>query len=244
MVYSPELDEMDRPRGILTPADREYLISDKSGYSHQAQHKRKKAIKKRIVNALLDFALLENYLDEELREEIFTPFDTGNVFNEGTELYSSEQHYTSVFSNLIAFLYRETKEKTGFNPSFSMSLEHGIVRGEFGPGTVYYGPHNVDIDITFEKFPERQINIKSITERAKKDGAKTLNEGEMVSVIDVFARSNSVNTEELQDEFQEWVEEFEEENERAPRNMAEIFSQIDHGNPFQYSFGPPEKDTE
>jgi len=104
MVYSPELDEMDRPRGILTPADREYLISDKSGYSHQAQHKRKKAIKKRIVNALLDFALLENYLDEELREEIFTPFDTGNVFNEGTELYSSEQHYTSVFSNLIAFL--------------------------------------------------------------------------------------------------------------------------------------------
>ncbi|AGB16446.1 hypothetical protein Halru_1847 [Halovivax ruber XH-70] len=244
MVYSPEIDEMDRPRGILSQADREYLISDKSGYSHQAQHKRKKAIKERITNALLDIALIENHLDKELREEVFTPFDTTNVFNENIELYSSEEHYTSVFSNMIAFLYRETKEETGFNPSFSTSLENGIVSGEFEPGTAYYGPHNVDIDITFDKLPERRINVKSITERAKRDGPKTLNEGEMTSVIGILARSDSVNPEELQDEFQEWVEEFEEENERSPASMAEIFSQLDHGTPFSYNFGPTEEETE
>jgi len=239
MVYTPEIEETDRPRGILSPADREYLISDKSGYSHQAQHKRKKAIKERIVNAFLDFALIENHLDDEIRDEVFTQFDTTNIFNEDMELYSSEEHYTSVFSNLIAFLYRETKEETGFNPSFSMSLEHGIVKGGFEPGTRYYGPYNVDIDITYEKLPERQINIKSITERAKEDGAKTLNEGEMRSVIEILARSDSANPEELQDEFQEWVEKFEEENDREPKTMAEIFSQLDHGNPFKYNFDQP-----
>lgn len=235
---------MDRPRGILTPADRKYLASDKSGYSHQAQHKRKKAIKERIINGLLDFALIENHLGKELREEVFNPFDTANIFDEDIELYSSEEHYTSVFSNLIAFLYRETKEETGFNPSFSMSLENGIVRGEFEPGTTYYGPHNVDIDITFEKLPERQINVKSLIERAKKDGPMTLNEQEMTSLIGIFARSDSVNPEKLHDEFQGWVKEFEEENERSPKSMAEIFSQLDHGNRSSYNFGPTKADTE
>ena len=243
MVYSSESDRMDRPRGILSQADREYLVSDKSGYSHQAQHKRKKAIKERIANALLDFALIEDHLDEELREDIFAQFDTTNIFEEKTELHSSKEHYASVFPNLIAFLYRESKKET-FNPSFSMMLEQGIVRGEFEPGTIYYGPHNVDIDITFEKLPERQVNINSITERAKRDGAKTLNEEEMTSVIEILARSDSVDPEELQDEFQEWVEEFEEENERPPETMIEIFSQVDHGTPHRYKFETTEEDAE
>lgn len=244
MVYTPENDKTDRPRGILTEADRDYLISDKSGYTHQAQHKRKKALRERIENALLDFALIENHLDEELREEILTPFDTTNVFDNDIELYSSEQHYTSAISNLIAFLYRETKEETGFNPSFSMSLENGIVKGEFEPGTAYYGSYNVDIDITFENLPDREINVKSITERAKQDGANTLNKAEMASVIEILARSGSVNPGELQDEFQEWVEEFEDEHGRAPTRMEEIFSQLDHGTPYKYNFDPTKEDSE
>lgn len=53
----------DRDRGILSPADREYLKTDRSEYSRQAAHAREEAIRERIQNAILDFHLLLSHYD-------------------------------------------------------------------------------------------------------------------------------------------------------------------------------------
>lgn len=232
MVYTSEEDDLDRPRGILTPADRRYLVGDKSGYSYQNQYKRNTAIKERIINGLLDFAIIENHLGEQIREEIFQSFGANTIFDEDSEVYSSEMQYLSSLSDIIAFLYRETKEQSGFHPPFSMFLEHGIVQGEFEPGTTYYGNHQVDI--SFEQLPDKKVNVNSIIQRVKEDGTDTLNETEMKSLIEILARSDSINPTKLQEEFTEWEKEFEKENDRRPTSMAEIFSQVDHGDPHQY----------
>lgn len=232
MVYQPEKDNLDRPRGILSPADREYLLSDKSGYSHQAQYKRNKVIKERIINALLDFTIIENYLNEDMREEVFEHFDANKLFDDDVKLETSETHHVSCLTNIIAFIYRETKEQTGVHPPFAMSLEHGITRGEFEPGTTYYGRHKVNI--SFEKLPEQRVNVESIIDRIEHGAFESLSEQEMRAIIEIMARSDSADPSNIEREFTEWVEEFEEENGRYPNNMAEIFSQRDHGNPHEY----------
>ena len=233
MVYPQQGDDnLDRPRGILTEADRKYLLSDKSGYSYQAQNKRENAIRERVINALLDFAILENNLNEEIREDIFRHFDVNNLYADDTELYADEIQYVSSLTDMIAFLYRETKEQTGFNPAFARLLENGVIQGEFEPETTYYGNHK--IDISFEKLPDTKVNIDSIIERVKNGELESLNEAEMKAVIEILSRSDSVKPSKLKQEFTEWVSEFEEENERNPRDLTEIFSQLDHGDPHKY----------
>ncbi|ELZ94993.1 hypothetical protein C440_07952 [Haloferax mucosum ATCC BAA-1512] len=207
-------------------------MSDKSGYSNQSQYKREKAIKERIINALLDFSILENHLDEDQRKDIFEYFDANKIFEKELELPSSKTNHVGCITDTISFIYRETKKNTGFHPPFAMSLEHGIVQGEFEPRTSYYG--NYEIDISFERLPESKVNMKSVTERIKNGDHDSLNEAEMRSVIEILARSDSADPSSLEDEFNEWVDEFEEENERQPMNLGEIFSQKDHGEPHRW----------
>ena len=67
-------DDDGRDRGILSPADRNYLRNPDE-YSRQASHEREKKIKERIRNALLDISLLASpevdgqFLAEALRWE-------------------------------------------------------------------------------------------------------------------------------------------------------------------------------
>lgn len=57
-------DGDDRDRGVLSPADRQFLRSPEE-YSRQATHEREKAIRERVWNAILDFELLANMPPEQ-----------------------------------------------------------------------------------------------------------------------------------------------------------------------------------
>lgn len=59
-----------RGRGILSPADRQYLRNPEE-YSRQASHEREKAIRGRVDNAIRDFTVLFEHLDHDQREKIF-----------------------------------------------------------------------------------------------------------------------------------------------------------------------------
>lgn len=59
------MDNDERPRGILTKADREYLRNPDE-YTRQARHERRKNIEKRIANSMGDFELLAGELDDEI----------------------------------------------------------------------------------------------------------------------------------------------------------------------------------
>lgn len=220
----------DRPRGILTEADREYLMSDKSGYTHQQQSNAKRRITERIVNALLDFKILENHLDEEIRDDVFDLFDMIDVSDEDIT-YGKREDYLMALTDLLAFIYRETREGTEHHPTFAQQLETAVVQGEFEPGTTYYGPHNIDIEVTFEKVHPEAINIQAIAERIEEDGIDSLTEAEMREFLKVLSRSKHLDTDKIQKEFNEWVDEFEEEHPISPNSIGEILAHVEGKDP-------------
>lgn len=61
----------ERGRGILTPADREFLRNPED-YSRQAAYNRNEAIKERVENSTLDFMLLARELDAGVYEDLFS----------------------------------------------------------------------------------------------------------------------------------------------------------------------------
>ena len=69
-------DTADRPRGILSEADRKYLIATEQeredNYSRQAQNLREREIRKRLRHGLLDLDLILRSLDPDVLEEVFS----------------------------------------------------------------------------------------------------------------------------------------------------------------------------
>ena len=62
----------DRPRGMLAPADREYLQQgDEYGSSRQARSQRRQAVRQRTRDTILDFAVLFDRLDENEKKELW-----------------------------------------------------------------------------------------------------------------------------------------------------------------------------
>lgn len=233
MVYTPQLDDLDRPRGILSSADRKYLTSDKSGYTHQAQYKRETEIRQRVVNGLLDFAILEAHLDADLRDDIFGALDGRQPTDEDETggPFADMMLYATCICDLIAFLYRGLRAETDRHPPFETALENGVVQGEFEPGTVHYGKHT--IEITFEQHPTEQVDIPSVIERMRTETVDTLTEGETRVLLELLARSNRMSIDALGDEFDRWVADFEAEYGFAPSSIHQILAHIDNGNPFE-----------
>lgn len=79
-------DSTSRDRGILTEADREFLsLSEderKEQYTAPSRSQRRKAIRERIENALLDFPQLARQVDDDVLEDVFGP-DRGAIDIDG-----------------------------------------------------------------------------------------------------------------------------------------------------------------
>lgn len=79
-------DSTGRDRGILTEADREFLSlsedEQKKQYTAPARSQRRKAIRERIENALLDFPQLARQVDDDVLEDVFGP-DRGEIDIDG-----------------------------------------------------------------------------------------------------------------------------------------------------------------
>ncbi|TKR24345.1 hypothetical protein [Natronomonas salsuginis] len=83
----------DRPRGILSPADRRYLRHPDE-YSDQAAYERRGAIVTRVHEALHDFPTLVSKLEEGRRREAFEDRDLEH-----------KDHTLNVLPSVFAFLY-------------------------------------------------------------------------------------------------------------------------------------------
>lgn len=63
--------DIDRERGILAEADRGYLLEKEEYGSRQTRYERRKAIRERVREGLIDFTLLFDELEHDEREKIF-----------------------------------------------------------------------------------------------------------------------------------------------------------------------------
>lgn len=110
--------EADRPRGILTESDREYLLARGEAYSRQAAHARKRAISKRFVHGILDLALLADLPADE-RQELFIAKD-----DEGFQGADPLQETRAA----LAFLYSHVEND--LEGDFEKLLADAIVQAE------------------------------------------------------------------------------------------------------------------
>lgn len=69
--WNLEISPEDRPRGILSPTDREYLCGRKEYAQPQTDANRRQEIRERVKNGLKDFTLLWLLLERKEREKIF-----------------------------------------------------------------------------------------------------------------------------------------------------------------------------
>jgi hypothetical protein len=82
-----EKDDLSRDRGVLTKADREYLTgqSDIETGSHGERRARER-IRNRTKNALMDFGLMFEHLEDRDIEQIFMPENNAQSANQAEML--------------------------------------------------------------------------------------------------------------------------------------------------------------
>jgi hypothetical protein len=68
-------DDTSRDRGVLTPADREFLRGEATLESDQSTYDARYRIRRRVRNAVLDFALLFERMEHRDRERVFADDD-------------------------------------------------------------------------------------------------------------------------------------------------------------------------
>jgi len=98
----------DRPRGILSPTDRDYLCGLKEYAQPQTDANRRQDIRERIENGLKDFALLWMFLERDEREKLFE-----ELGEDGTD---------EVIASMVAFAYLGLDQDTA-------RIEERIERG-------------------------------------------------------------------------------------------------------------------
>lgn len=120
----------DRGRGILTPSDREFLLGGKTDYQQQSVEQKRRRIRGRIENALLDFSLLFEDIETRDREQLFDPDDdlraayTEGITNALAFLYLGAKRYPVGFRELLANGVKESEQEL-------TDSDYRVVRVEF-----------------------------------------------------------------------------------------------------------------
>ena len=148
ILLAQELPE--RPRGILSTADREYLVGQREYEHSQSEANRKQEIRERIVNAFQDFSLLTTQLDEEEREKVFSES-------------LSEGSIENPLASVISFLYLGLDGDLG---ELETIIEEGIYKGaNFSKvGQLSGEVADVDASINVERRPDRSEIIEKFEE--------------------------------------------------------------------------------
>lgn len=89
---NPALFDTNRPRGILSTTDREYLTGQQEYEHQQTESNRKQEIRKRVTNSFHDFPILTAYLDKDQRQRVFEELDETKLEND--------------LSSFISFVYK------------------------------------------------------------------------------------------------------------------------------------------
>lgn len=96
-----------QPNGILTKADREFLRTEGEYYTgehaRQSRYQRRRDIRRRIVESILDFSFIASHLEEEERRKIFE-----NPSKHGS---GDEFDFEAGVGSLLAWLHRGYREQ-------------------------------------------------------------------------------------------------------------------------------------
>lgn len=119
-------DDTGRDRGILTEADREFLLGEKDDLQPQSKREARQRIRNRLENAILDLSLLSRALEDDDREMVADP-----VFPDSSEGNLRLTHVCSLFYHMIVDTSGDTERSIErFENSLGNSIESSLKRIE------------------------------------------------------------------------------------------------------------------
>lgn len=169
------LKPVDRPRGILTPTDRDYLCGQKD-YSHnQTELNRQQSIRERITEGIRDFDLLWLLLDESEREKIIATFESEEI--------------DISFSSIVSFIYLGLDRDTDHMENI---IEQGVYQAinYDRSGRWSGGANNVSVSIDIDRHPD----VEELYTQFKKKGGDQLTPAEIGSLV----QAGKLDSEDLQ----------------------------------------------
>lgn len=122
-----------RDRGILSPTDRKFVKGEKEYNHRQTASDRRKEIRERLYNSLLDLSLIFNHMDEDEVARVFSPDDT------------EQQAFVEALTDGLGMIYRETFPATTI-PAFKTLLSAGVSRAE----RQIAGSDGLGVSVTFD----------------------------------------------------------------------------------------------
>jgi len=206
----PELTASpDRPRGILTTSDREFLLGRKTDYTEHSKKQKRNRIRRRIRNAILDFTILFEYLDDRDRETVFDPED------------DERDSYTQGIIDMLGFLHLGTM---GYYTPFKHMLAEGVNKAEqrlagsdYRMVTVYF---NVD--------PIGTIDVDEVMDKLEEERFEEITDEELRAFVRLLTESDEFSASSARVEMKNQIDEFlDRVNEAAERRAEKVHKMTD-----------------
>lgn len=156
--------DTDRPRGILSPADRDLLLGEADMDHEQSRRNAEARIRQRVVDSIKDFDLLVHALKPKDRQQIFTKSVDDPEFIDG-------------LTRMLSFAYLGLKES---GIEFSHVLEPAIRRTEEAHTANTLGMM-VDVEVEFSVDTQPRTELDEI--RTRLAAADPLTPAELFSFL-------------------------------------------------------------
>ncbi|WP_435361881.1 hypothetical protein [Haloarchaeobius sp. DFWS5] len=197
----------DRGRGILTPSDREYLLGRKTDYTEHSKKQKRNRIRRRLRNAMLDFTILFECLEDRDRETVFNPDD------------EDRDAYTRGITDMLAFLHLGTM---GYYTPFKDMLAQGVNKAEQELAGSDYRMVTVDFNVE----PVGQIDVDTVIDKLEFGDFDQLTDEELQAFVRLLAESDDFSATDLRSEMKAQMSEFIAQvgaaNEQRDRRVEEL----------------------
>ncbi|WP_276254551.1 hypothetical protein [Halomontanus rarus] len=154
--------DTDRERGLLSTADREYLLDEREMSHEQSKRNAEARIRRRITDGIVDFDLLVHSLEPTDREQIFEQARTDEAFVDG-------------LTAMLAFAYIGLKEQ---GIDFERVLVPAVRSAEEAYA-VEQSSTNVTVDVGFDVETTVNTTLEGIDDR--------IAAGELVTPRELFS---------------------------------------------------------
>ena len=161
----------DRDRGILTPSDREFLLGRKTDYTEHSKKQKRNRIRRRLRNAILDFTILFEHLEERDRETVFNPDD------------DDRDAYTRGITDMLAFLHLGTM---GYHTPFKHMLSKGVNKAEQELADSDYRMVTVDFNVD----PVGRIDVDAVVDKLDSGAFDDLTDEELRAFVRLLGESD------------------------------------------------------
>lgn len=197
----------DRDRGVLTPSDREFLLGRKTDYTEHSKKQKRNRIRRRVRNAVLDFTILFEHLDDRDRETVFDPDD------------AERDAYTRGIVDMLAFLHLGTM---GYSTPFKDMLAQGVSKGEQELAGSDYRMVNVHFNVD----PVGRIDVDEVVEKLEEGRFDEITDGELRAFARLLAESEDFSPAPLREgmkgQMDAFVEKATEAADRRDRRVEEL----------------------